>query len=104
MVWEKLGNVGFWTHMKYEWKHEMPNGEMKEFNWIRTRNNIMDDQGDLVLVEKGREQVVLVEYLGKGLLKWKKRGRLRIREMPDFGENWEVAVLLGWASVVEVSF
>jgi len=54
-------------------------------------------------VEKGREQVVLVEYLGKGLLKWKKRGRLRIREMPHFGEKWEVAVLLGWASVLEVS-
>ena len=62
----------------------------------------MDDQGDLVLIEEGREDLILAEYLGKGLLKWKKRGRLRIREAEPFGENWEVVVLLTWASVVEV--
>lgn len=63
----------------------------------------MDDQGDLVLIEEGREDLILAEYLGKGLLKWKKRGRLRIREAEPFGENWEMVVLLTWASVVEVS-
>lgn len=39
--------------------------------------------------------------MGKGLMKWKKRGRLRIRVM-DFGESWELVVLLSWASVIEV--
>lgn len=102
MVWEKMENSGFWTHMKYEFVHEMEGGVQKTFNWLRTRNNIMDDQGDLVLVEQGREDLILAEYLGKGLLKWKKRGRLRIREMSAFGETWELVVLVTWASVVEV--
>jgi hypothetical protein len=102
MVWEKIGNKGFWTHMKYEFEHELPNGQRRVFNWIRTRNNIMDDQGDYVLVENGREDLILAEYMGKGLLKWKKRGRLRIRTAEIFGDNWEIIVLLTWASVVEV--
>jgi hypothetical protein len=102
MVWERMWNKGFWTHMKYELEHELPSGELKAFNWIRTRNNIMDDQGDLVLVEQGREDLILAEYLGKGLLKWKKRGKLRIRVMESFGPSWELVVLLSWASVVEV--
>lgn len=101
--WEKMENTGFWTHMKYKLVHELDNGEERVFNWIRTRNNILDDQGDLVLVQEGKEELVLAEYLGKGLLKWKKRGRLRIREMKTFGETWELVVLLTWASVVEVS-
>ncbi|KUJ09799.1 uncharacterized protein LY89DRAFT_724191 [Mollisia scopiformis] len=103
MVWERMGNTGFWTHMKYEFEHEIAAGVRKTFNWIRTRNNIMDDQGDLVLVEQGREYLVLCEYLGKGLLKWKKRGRLRIRTVEAFGESWEIVVLLTWASVIELS-
>jgi hypothetical protein len=102
VVWEKMENAGFWTHMRYEFEHEMPSGERRAFNWIRTRNNLLDDQGDLVLVEEGREDLILAEYLGKGLLKWKKRGRLRIREIEAFGESWELVVLLTWASVVEV--
>jgi hypothetical protein len=101
--WEKMENTGFWTHMKYKFVHELDNGEERVFNWIRTRNNILDDQGDLVLVQEGKEELVLAEYLGKGLLKWKKRGRLRIREVKAFGETWELVVLLTWASVVEVS-
>lgn len=104
MVWERMGNTGFWTHMKYEFVHEVPGGVTKTFNWIRTRNNIMDDQGDLVLVEQGKEDIILCEYLGKGLLKWKKRGRLRIRTVEAFGEAWEIVVLLTWASVIEVCF
>jgi hypothetical protein len=103
MVWEKMEKTGFWTHMKYEFVHESPGGERRAFHWIRTRNNLMDDQGDLVLVEDKKEELVLAEYLGKGLLKWKKRGRLRIREVQAFGEAWELVVLLTWASVVEVS-
>jgi len=102
VVWETMGKTGFWTHMKYAFEFELPNGERKTFCWIRTRNNLLDDQGDLVLVEEGREDQVLVEYLGKGLLKWKKRGKLRIRKMPAFGEKWELVVLLTWGSVVEV--
>lgn len=103
MVWEKLGHTGFWTHMKYEFSIEIPSGERRTFNWIRTRNNIIDDQGDLVLVEKGREGSILAEYLGKGILKWKKRGRLRIRVAEIYGETWELVVLLTWASVIELS-
>lgn len=101
--WEKLGHKGFWTHMRYEFCHEVPSGQRRTFNWIRTRNNVLDDQGDLVLVEAGREDLVLAEYLGRGLLKWKKRGRLRIREAAVFGDKWERVVLLTWASVIEVS-
>jgi hypothetical protein len=103
MVWERMGNTGFWTHMKYEFVHEVGSGVTKTFNWIRTRNNIMDDQGDLVLVEQGKEDIILCEYLGKGLLKWKKRGRLRVRTVAAFGESWEIVVLLTWASVIELS-
>ena len=102
VIWEKMGNTGFWTHMRYEFVHEIPNGQRRTFNWIRTRNNIIDDQGDLVLVEQGREDLILAEYLGKGLLKWKKRGRLRIRVADLYGESWELVVLLTWASVIEV--
>jgi len=36
-------------------------------------------------------------------MKWKKRGRLRIRE-EDFGNRWELVVLLSWASVIVVCF
>lgn len=102
MVWEKMGVCGFWTHMKYAFVHHLPNREARTFNWIRTRNNILDDQGDLVLIEEKKEGLVLAEYTGKGLLKWKKRGRLRVRDMPEFGPDWEVKVLVSWASVVEV--
>lgn len=102
VIWESMGNAGFWTHMKYVFEFEPVNGERRKFCWIRTRNNIMDDQGDLVLVEEGRESLILVEYLGKGLLKWKKRGRLRIRQAKILGEKWEMMVLLTWGSVVEV--
>jgi hypothetical protein len=102
MVWEKLGCTGFWTHMKYAFVHEIPNGQQRTFIWFRTRNNIYDDQGDLVLVEEGREDLILAEYLGKGLLKWKKRGRLRIKVAELFGDTWELVVLVTWASVIEV--
>lgn len=102
--WEKMEKTGFWTHMRYEFTHEIEGkDEQRTFHWIRTRNNLMDDQGDLVLIEAGKEQLVLAEYLGKGVLKWKKRGRLRIRDCPAFGGNWELIVLLTWSSVVELS-
>ncbi|CAL3966208.1 unnamed protein product [Diplocarpon coronariae] len=101
VVWERMGNAGFWTHMKYAFEHAIRDGERRTFHWIRTRNNLLDDQGDLVLVEAGRDEV-LAEYLGQGLLKWKKRGRLRIRAMAHLGESWERVVLLSWASVLEV--
>ena len=58
VVWERMGNAGFWTHMRYEFEHEV-NGVRKTFHWIRTRNNVLDDQGDLVLVEDGREDLIL---------------------------------------------
>lgn len=104
VVWEKMGNAGFWTHQRYDFCHEIESGEQKIFQWIRTRNNLIDDQGDLVLVEKGTDEV-LAEYIGKGVLKWKKRGRLRIRNMESqFGMTWELVVLTSWASVVEVSY
>jgi hypothetical protein len=102
MVWESMAGAGLWTHMKYVFEFELENGERRNFCWIRTRNNLLDDQGDLVLVEEGREDLILVEYLGKGLLKWRKRGRLRIRKAEVFGERWELIVLLTWGSVVEV--
>jgi hypothetical protein len=102
VVWESMGKTGFWTHMNYKFEHEIPSGRRTTFKWIRTRNNIIDDQGDLVLVEDNKEDLILAEYLGKGLLKWKKRGRLRIKRVEAFGETWELIVLLTWASIVEV--
>lgn len=112
VVWERMGNAGFWTHQRYDFSYWVERqgeseggqgGERKTFQWIRTRNNLIDDQGDLVLVEKGKDEV-LAEYLGKGVLKWKKRGRLRVKNMErEFGETWELVVLTSWASVVEVS-
>jgi hypothetical protein len=104
MRWEYLKSTGFWTHMRYEFEYQIANGERKVFHWIRTRNNVLDDQGDLVLIEKEKETEVLAEYVGKGLLKWKKRGRLRIRDMKGWGGDWEKVVLLTWASVIEVCF
>ncbi|CZT45796.1 uncharacterized protein RSE6_06148 [Rhynchosporium secalis] len=101
VVWERMGNAGFWTHMKYESEHQV-RGVRKTFHWIRTRNNVLDDQGDLVLVQGDDEGLILAEYVEKGLMKWKKRGRLRIKVM-DFGENWELVVLMSWASVIELS-
>ncbi|TVY65677.1 hypothetical protein LSUE1_G008608 [Lachnellula suecica] len=102
MVWETMANTGFWTHMKYAFEYEVPGGQRRRFCWIRTRNNFLwDDQGDLVLVEEGREDLVLVEYLGQGPWKWAKRGRLRIRSMEAFGPGWEIILLLTWGSVVE---
>ncbi|TVY49127.1 hypothetical protein LOCC1_G001196 [Lachnellula occidentalis] len=104
MSWGSMANAGFWTHMRYAFEFELgDDGKTRKFCWIRTRNNLLDDQGDLVLVEEGREDFILAEYLGKGLLKWKKRGRLRIRKMQAFGERWELIVLLTWGSVVELS-
>ncbi|KAG9231555.1 hypothetical protein BJ875DRAFT_469166 [Amylocarpus encephaloides] len=103
IVWEHLRSTGFWTHMRYEFEHEIPGRERRIFQWIRTRNNILDDQGDLVLIQKEKEDNILAEYVGKGLLKWKKRGRLRIKNIAAFGEEWEQVVLLTWSSVIELS-
>ena len=103
VVWEKLDKGTFWTHMRYEFEYAMPNGERKKFEWMRTRNMILDDQGDLVLIEEGKNDVILAEYLGKGLLKWKKRGRLRLQVVEGFGDSWKVMVLVTWAAVVELS-
>jgi len=64
---------------------------------------VIDDQGDYILIEEGKESMVLAEYFGRGLLKWKKRGRLRLRVLEGLGEHWEEMVLLTWASVLEMS-
>lgn len=103
VVWEKFAKQTTWTHMRYAFEHTLPNGERRRFLWIRTRNMVLDDQGDLVLVEEAREDLIFAEYLGKGIVKWKKRGRLRVRVVEAFGESWEVLVLLSWAAVVELS-
>ncbi|KAH8811292.1 hypothetical protein F5884DRAFT_781702 [Xylogone sp. PMI_703] len=101
--WEKLERTTFWTHMRYVFEWELPDGERRRFLWIRTRNMLLDDQGDLVLIEEGKESLVLAEYFGRGLLKWKKRGKLRLRNIEALGEHWEEMVLLTWAAVVELS-
>lgn len=99
--WENLRVTGFWTHMRYEFEFGPPH-HRRVFHWIRTRNNIYDDQGDLVLIEKEKEDNILAEYVGKGLLKWKKRGRLRIKNVDEYGSSWEQVVLLTWAAIIEV--
>ncbi|TVY31355.1 hypothetical protein LSUB1_G008923 [Lachnellula subtilissima] len=71
--WGSMANAGFWTHMRYDFEFELGDErKTRKFCWLRTRNNLLDDQGDLVLVEEGREDFILAEYLGKGLLKWKR--------------------------------
>ncbi|CAG8982710.1 hypothetical protein HYALB_00000991 [Hymenoscyphus albidus] len=102
VLWETLRVTGFWTHMRYEFEIGPPS-DRRVFHWIRTRNNIMDDQGDLVLIEKEKEDRILAEYVGKGLLKWKKRGRLRIKNTGEYGGSWEKVVLLTWAAIIELS-
>lgn len=115
VVWEKMHKESFWTHMRYSfsWDVEVERKGLSEverpiFEWHRTKNNwIWDDQGDLVLVQRGKEEEVLAIYEGKGplgQLPGKRRGTLKIKERgPGVKEGWEMFVLLAWASIVELS-
>jgi hypothetical protein len=114
VVWEKMHKESFWTHMRYSFTWDvvvtvkgLTETEKHVFEWHRTKNNFLwDDQGDLVLVEKGKDEVLAL-YEGKGVLgqvPGKIRGNLKIKPKPEgFHEGWEMMVLLGWASVVELS-
>ncbi|KAL3421239.1 hypothetical protein PVAG01_07684 [Phlyctema vagabunda] len=103
MQWERMAKGAFWSHTKYEFEFG-PVGARRKFWWIRTNMMVLDDQGDLVLVEEGNESEVLAEYTGKGILKWKKRGALRIRNAEaTFGEGWLRMVVLSWAAIVELA-
>lgn len=102
MVWERLHKESFWTHMRYSFSLEGENGIVK-YEWHRT-NNIywLADQGDLILVEEGKHDV-LAEYKSKGVLGQvkKQRGSLFIKRRE--GNNaWERMVILTWASIVEL--
>lgn len=60
------------------------------------------DQGDLVLVEEGKHDI-LAECRGKGVLGQvkKQRGSLSIIRR-DVDDAWERMVILTWASILEL--
>jgi len=103
VIWEKLHKESFWTHMRYSFSWEG-----KKYEWVRTKNvYFVYDQGDLVLVEEGKGEV-LAEYKGKGVIGQvgvlgqvkKQRGTLRVIKGRE--EGWEKIVVLSWASIVEL--
>jgi len=105
--WYRLHKESFWTHVRYSFEVTLETGETKSFEWHRSRQGVylVEDQGDLVLVEVGKSDV-LAQYKGKGPLGQvkKQRGVLKIKEMgEEYGKNWETLVLLTWASLVELS-
>lgn len=102
VYWERLHKESFWTHMRYSFTFEGENG-VKRYEWHRTKNMYwVADQGDLVLVEEGKQDV-LAEYKGKGVLGQvkKQRGSLNIKQQ-DGNEAWERIVILTWASILEL--
>jgi len=102
VYWERLHKDSFWTHMRYSFSFEDEHGTVK-YEWHRTKNlYFIGDQGDLVLVEEGKQEV-LAEYKGKGVLGQvkKERGNLNIRRR-EGDTAWERMVILTWASIVEL--
>lgn len=102
VVWERLHKESFWTHMRYSFSLEEKDG-MVLYEWHRTKNLYwVADQGDLVLVEQGKQDV-LAEYKGKGVLGQvkKQRGSLSIKQKNN-GDAWERMVILTWASILEL--
>jgi len=102
VAWERLHKESFWTHMRYSFSFEGENGPVK-YEWHRTKNIYMvADQGDLVLVEEGKHEI-LAEYKGKGVLGQvkKQRGVLNVKRI-EGNEAWERMVILTWASIVEL--
>jgi hypothetical protein len=102
--WEKLHKDSFWIHNRYSFSFEWSDGDMRKYEWHRTKNIYwVQDQGDLVLVEEGKQDV-LAQYKGKHLAQvQKQRGNLEVKKME--GERafaWERMVILSWASIVEL--
>jgi len=103
VTWERLHKESFWTHMRYSFSLEEEDGTVIKYEWHRTKNlYFVADQGDLVLVEEGKHDV-LAEYKGKGVLGQvkKQRGSLNIKRR-EGNETWERMVILTWASIVEL--
>jgi len=102
--WERLHKESFWTHMRYSFSLEEEDGTIVKYEWHRTKSIYwVADQGDLVLVEEGKQDV-LAEYKGKGVLGQvkKQRGNLNIKRK-EGNDVWERMVILTCASIVELS-
>lgn len=102
--WERLHKDSFWTHMRYSFSFEWEDGVVKKYEWHRTKNIYwVQDQGNLVLVEEGKHDV-MAQYKGKEFAQvQKQRGALDVRKMD--GERavaWERMVILSWAVIVEL--
>ena len=90
--------------MRYSFSLEEENGTVVKYEWHRTKSMYwVADQGDLVLVEEGKHDV-LAEYKGKGLMGQvqKQRGNLNIKRR-EGNEVWERMVILTCISIVELS-
>jgi hypothetical protein len=107
MVWEELRRVSTWTHARYHFEWDWSDGERRKYEWRRSKMQIFDNQDDLELVERGRETVVLATYKCVGLVRWKRKGFLRIRIVNEVGkvelERWETIVILTGVSLVELA-
>jgi hypothetical protein len=101
MVWERLSRVSKWTHETYQFEFIFGEEGRKSFTWQRLHKNLFDDQGDMVLFEDGKPDVILARYEGVGVFKWKKRGRMLI--LGGYGDGWESMVLLTGLALVELS-
>jgi hypothetical protein len=101
MVWEDLARPNKWKHNIHKFESLFGEEGRKTFVWKRTKGNIFDDQGDRVLYEEGKEDVILAKYIGVGVFKWKKRGRLYMVE--GGGDTWELMVLLTALALIELS-
>jgi hypothetical protein len=107
MLWEELRRVSTWTHARYHFEWGWGDGERRKYEWRRTKMHWFNDQDDLALVERGRDDIVLARYECNGLIRWKRRGLLSIRIADGVGraerERWEMTVILTGMSLIELA-
>lgn len=101
MVWENLSRSSTWTHSRYQFESIFGEEGRKPFVWQRVRQNPFDDQGDWELFEDGKPDAVLARYVGVGIFRWKKRGRIFIHD--GYGAAWQLMVLLTGMALIELS-
>lgn len=103
MVWEKLVGISKWTHSEY--KFEFPFGADQKrttFIWRRIKTRTFSDQGDMELVIEGKNDEVVADYVGFGLLEsMEKRATVTIKH--GLGDKLELMVWLTGLSLVELS-
>jgi hypothetical protein len=103
VVWEKLVGTSKWTHSEYKFEFPFgPDQKRTTFIWRRVKTKAFSDQGDMELVIEGKEDDVLADYIGFGVLEsLKKRAKVTIKN--GQGEKWELMVWLTGLSLVELS-